>query len=153
MKNKVKNIVLITFCIYSLFFVLGSFLAPVMAHIKQYDFSAILTSTYMFSCHQRPERCFWILGYPVALCARCLGFYLGVSLSAFLVFSKEWSISYKIFWILFVISIADILANSIFKINTFNATRFAVGIVMGILFVNLICYGFNLKKGEDNCVN
>ena len=31
-------------------------------------------------CHQRPERCFWIFGAPVAVCARCLGIYFGAAL-------------------------------------------------------------------------
>ena len=30
-------------------------------------------------CHQQPERCFWIFGAPVAVCARCLGIYLGAA--------------------------------------------------------------------------
>ena len=31
-------------------------------------------------CHQRPERCFWIFGAPIAVCARCLGIYAGAAL-------------------------------------------------------------------------
>ena len=31
-------------------------------------------------CHQRPERSFWIFGAPVAVCARCLGIYLGAAI-------------------------------------------------------------------------
>jgi uncharacterized membrane protein len=31
-------------------------------------------------CHQRTERCFWIFGAPVAVCARCLGIYVGAAI-------------------------------------------------------------------------
>ncbi len=31
-------------------------------------------------CHQRPERSFYIFGTPVAVCARCLGIYLGAAI-------------------------------------------------------------------------
>ena len=85
----IKKFLLVLFCFYSAFFFAGSLLAPVLAHYHFYDLSAVLTSTFMFSCHQQPDRSFWVLGYPVALCARCLGFYLGVMLtSGFMVFKQ-----------------------------------------------------------------
>lgn len=30
-------------------------------------------------CHQRPERCFWIRGRPMPVCARCTGLYAGAA--------------------------------------------------------------------------
>jgi len=41
---------------------------------------AVGRAIYLFFssvCHQRPERCFLFLGEPLAVCARCLGLYLG----------------------------------------------------------------------------
>src|SRR5262249_3929548 len=37
----------------------------------------ILHSAYGRVCHQIPERSLWIQGHPMAVCARCLGIYLG----------------------------------------------------------------------------
>jgi uncharacterized membrane protein len=37
----------------------------------------ILHAAYGRVCHQMPERSLWILGYPMSVCARCLGIYLG----------------------------------------------------------------------------
>jgi uncharacterized membrane protein len=33
-------------------------------------------------CHQRPDRCFWIRGRPMPVCARCSGLYAGAALAA-----------------------------------------------------------------------
>ena len=35
---------------------------------------------FSFVCHQRPERSFYLLGAPVAVCARCLGIYTGAAM-------------------------------------------------------------------------
>jgi uncharacterized membrane protein len=32
-------------------------------------------------CHQRPDRCFWIHGRPMPVCARCTGIYAGAALA------------------------------------------------------------------------
>ncbi|MGH9669579.1 MAG: DUF2085 domain-containing protein [Terriglobales bacterium] len=46
---------------------------------------AALAIFWFFSpvCHQDPARSFWIFGAPVAVCARCLGIYLGAAAGAF----------------------------------------------------------------------
>jgi len=77
----------------STIWVAGPFLAPVgMAHgwISANPSNAlpdnhrlpdllafILRSAYGRVCHQIPERSLWIQGHPMAVCARCLGIYLG----------------------------------------------------------------------------
>jgi uncharacterized membrane protein len=33
---------------------------------------------YSYICHQKPERTFFVLGYPFAVCSRCFGVYFGV---------------------------------------------------------------------------
>jgi uncharacterized membrane protein len=33
-------------------------------------------------CHQRPDRCFWIHGRPMPVCARCSGLYAGAAFAA-----------------------------------------------------------------------
>lgn len=39
--------------------------------------SALLYGIFAPFCHQNPERCFRLDGRPLAVCARCLGVYLG----------------------------------------------------------------------------
>lgn len=38
----------------------------------------LLYSLFAPVCHQRPERCFFLFGFPLAVCARCWGIYLGI---------------------------------------------------------------------------
>jgi uncharacterized membrane protein len=33
-------------------------------------------------CHQRPDRCFWMHGRPMPVCARCSGLYAGAAIAA-----------------------------------------------------------------------
>ncbi|MCM1266110.1 MAG: DUF2085 domain-containing protein [Candidatus Gastranaerophilales bacterium] len=141
--KKIKNLIILIFSIYSLYFVLGSTLAPVMAYFHHYELSAKLTSMYIYSCHQEPTRTFWVLGYPMALCCRCFGFYLGVVVSGVVAIFDRLKLSLKIFLFLLVLTSIDILINYGFGIRTYNTgniTRFIAGIMMGLLFVATLQY-------------
>ena len=145
MKKKFKIVLYFVLCLYSAFFFIGSTLAPILAHFKYYDLSAILTSLYIYSCHQEPDRCFWIFGYPVALCCRCLGFYIGVFITGLIDIFDKLHINLKIFIILFLITVIDIVINYGFGIrhlNTGNITRFIIGLIMGLLFIVFISHLF-----------
>ncbi|MGQ9801632.1 MAG: DUF2085 domain-containing protein [Candidatus Saccharicenans sp.] len=54
----------------------GIFLAPYL-HESRPAWSAFIYHLFSPVCHQRPERSFFILGQPLAVCSRCLGFYSG----------------------------------------------------------------------------
>ena len=153
MKNKIRKIVILLFCLYSAFFFIGGLMAPVLAHYKFYDLSATLTSLYVYSCHQQPDRSFWILGYPMALCCRCLGFYIGVFIAGFVDIFDKLKINLKTFIILLLISVIDIVINYGLgeRHNTGNITRFVVGLIMGLLFVVFISHLFKRqwRKGRN----
>lgn len=143
MKNLITKTILILFCLYSAFFFVGSTLAPIFAHYQLYEPSAQLTATFMFSCHQEPDRSFWLLGYPVALCCRCYGVYLGCVISSIIAIFNKLHLSKKSFIILSSICIIDIIINYGFGIrthNTGNIVRFVVGIITGLLITTVINY-------------
>lgn len=137
------------------FFIAGSLLAPILAHYKYYDLSATLTSLYIYSCHQQPDRCFWVMGYPVALCCRCLGFYTGVFITGSTAMLDKFKISLKCFLVLLLISIIDIFINYGLKIrhNTGNITRFIIGLIMGLLFIAFINYLFERQWRKESNEN
>ncbi len=58
----------------------------VLATILQHMGPSILAEWFRFPlsvvCHQLPERCLLVAGLPMPLCSRCLGVWVGVSLSA-----------------------------------------------------------------------
>ncbi len=52
------------------------FLAPYLAS-KSSPLAGFIYALFSPTCHQIPSRCFFILGHPLAVCARCLGIYTG----------------------------------------------------------------------------
>ena len=148
MKLIFKRTFFVVLCLYSLFFVFGITLSPIMAHFHNYDLSGKLTSLYMFSCHQRPERSFWILGYPVALCCRCLGVYIGVVISSIAAILEKFHIKLTYILVFLFVTTLDITLNYFLKITTSNIQKFLIGMIIGYLLVTFIYFIFHLKK-ED----
>lgn len=156
MKNRIRITFFILFTTYSLFFVIASTLAPVMAHYGHYELSAKLTSMFMYSCHQQPDRTFWFLGYPMALCCRCYGVYIGTAISSIFAIYNKLKINKYLVMLFVLISGIDIYINYGMGIrvhNTGNVTRFIVGIMMGLLITIGINALFNIKKGDGSYEN
>lgn len=149
MKNRIRIILLILFSLYSAYFFIGSTLAPILAHNQYYDLSAKLTSIFVYSCHQQPDRSFWLLGYPVALCCRCYGVYFATMITSIVAIFNKLKLNKITIIILILISAIDIYINYGMGIrvhNTGNIIRFIVGIIMGLLITVCINGIFNIKK-------
>ena len=52
-------------------------LAPLMRARGSLLLSQALYKFFSPACHQMPERSFYVAGYPLAVCARCFGLYVG----------------------------------------------------------------------------
>ncbi len=130
----VKKTVFIILIFYSAFLFLSGVLPPILAHFKFYQLSGNLTYLMSAACHQQPDRSFWLLGYPMALCSRCLGVYLGffVYLSKRLSNLDEDKIKISIIIFLLIISSLDIFLNFLLNINTGIIIRFIIGNCIGI---------------------
>lgn len=149
MKNRIRIILLILFSLYSAYFFIGSTLAPILAHYQHYDLSAKLTSLFIYSCHQQPDRSFWLMGYPVALCCRCYGVYLATMIASIFAIFNKLKINKYLIIILVLISAIDLYINygmGIRTHNTGNTVRFIVGIIMGLLITLGINGIFKYKK-------
>ena len=116
------------------------------ACLTKYDLSAKLTSLFIYSCHQQPDRSFWLLGYPIALCCRCLGFYLGVAISTIVALIGKFNLKLRYFVIFLLFTTTDIFANFIWHKDTRNITRFITGIIMGLLFTMVLNYICNINR-------
>lgn len=53
------------------------FLAPGLESRGSSRSAGFLYALFSPTCHQIPERCFSLRGYPLAVCGRCLGIYAG----------------------------------------------------------------------------
>ena len=51
--------------------------APWLAARHDYTSALLIYGSFSAICHQLPERSFHLLGYPLAVCARCTGIYAG----------------------------------------------------------------------------
>jgi uncharacterized membrane protein len=87
-------------------------------------------------CHQRPERCFWILGAPVAVCARCLGIYVGAAIG--LVVRTSHAIAMRLLIAAAVINALDAATEFAGLHGNWMVVRFALGLMLGMAGALLI---------------
>jgi uncharacterized membrane protein len=74
-----KNVIILIYILTLLGIILWIatiFLAPYLAS-ESSPFAGFIYALFSPTCHQIPSRCFFVFGYPLAVCARCLGIYAG----------------------------------------------------------------------------
>jgi uncharacterized membrane protein len=135
----------------------GIFLAPWLKYRSQ-DLSGFLYALFSPTCHQIPSRCFSFYGYPLAVCARCLGIYCGFLLGTLILpFSTRFSTldlpKAKTF-ILISLPIAVDAAGNVLQIwSSPNWIRLLTGILWGILLPFYLLTGLMelllRKKGKS----
>jgi len=110
--------------------------APLLSHFKQETASSIVYQMFSASCHQQPERSFNLLGHKLAVCARCTGIYVGVSISslAYMLLKKGQCSKTSIKWPLLAALplAADWLGQHLGIWTGWNTLRFATGLLLGI---------------------
>lgn len=117
-----------SFYIVSLFMI-GLIVADVLSPEKIAVFNNVLS----FMCHQQSERCFFILGQPLGLCARCLGIYLGFALCSKNIGKLRRSSYLYYLSIIFIIS--DLIIELGLGIPLNNVSRFFFGLIFSYLAV------------------
>lgn len=80
-------------------------------------------------CHQRPERSFFIFGAPVAVCARCLGIYLGAAIGLLLRTSRR--IAIRLLTIAAALNLLDVATEFAGLHGNWMGVRFVLGIALG----------------------
>ena len=88
-----------------------------------------LQRAFSLICHQRPERSFWIFGAPVAVCARCLGLYIGAAIGLLLRTSRR--IAFRLLIAAAALNLLDGATELAGLHGNWMATRFALGLVLG----------------------
>lgn len=147
-KQIIKKSVLLILMLFSSYFFICAIIVPVAAHYGMYELAGKLDGIFLEACHRQPLRSFWIFGYPVSLCCRCLGFYFAVSIFTLCLLINKLKNNIIIFGILTIAAISDIVINLFFNINTSDFQRFFAGICLGYAAVSIIQFIF--KKGEEN---
>lgn len=99
--------------------------------------SPVLNLFYHNVCHQEDQKLIIIKGFPLLVCARCTGIYLGALIaSVFVLISlRNIKISNILFKFTLVILGADVIINNLFFTNYSKLTAFITG-----LFFGAICF-------------
>jgi uncharacterized membrane protein len=106
-------------------------------------------------CHQIPARCFWIAGYPLAVCHRCFGIYFGLFAGSLITIRSLHHSRERRAWLIAAIvplCIDALLPYSGFWENS-PASRFVTGFFFGVVSAQILLQGageflreFSLKR-------
>lgn len=99
-------------------------------------------------CHQHPDRCFWILGAPVAVCARCFGIYLGAAIGLLLRTSR--TVALRLLVVASSLNALDVATELAGLHGNWTIVRFALGMMLGVAGALLIASSLpeNLPPAE-----
>jgi uncharacterized membrane protein len=96
----------------------------------------VLQRGFALVCHQRPERSFWLFGAPVAVCARCLGIYLGAAIGMLLRTSQH--IALRLFITAMALNALDVATDIAGLHGNWLIVRFVLGLMLGVAGALLI---------------
>lgn len=89
----------------------------------------VLRRGFALVCHQRPERSFWLFGAPLAVCARCLGIYIGAAIGLLLRTSRQ--LALRILIAAAAINVIDAVAELAGLHGNWMIVRFGLGMMLG----------------------
>jgi len=126
--------------IFSFIIVILSIGAPILQTIYGYPDGESIYILLHKICHQYPTRSFWIMNRPFALCSRCFGGYLGLSLASLLITFNNKFFYRIIIGIIFLLpGIIDGLVQLKYSYESTNLIRFITGMIGGIGFFLILC--------------
>ena len=116
------------FAIVPAMFAVVAIAVPVlMARVPEIGFA--VQRGFALACHQRPERSFILFGGSVAVCARCLGIYLGAAAGLLV------RVSRRMAWRCLIAAVAINLADGLAEIagihGNWLGARFLLGFALG----------------------
>jgi len=124
-------------------FVCTAIAAPwLLAHSPEIGFA--LQRGFALVCHQQPERSFVLFGGAVAVCARCLGIYLGAAVGLFV------RVSRRLVWRCVIASVALNLVDWAAELAALHGNwmfaRFALGLTLGATAAMLVIASTDVVK-------
>ena len=125
---------------YLVIILLGSLFAPYLAHWGYLAVSRLIYGVYHIACHQKDNRCLYVLGHKLGLCARCFSIYFSL-----LIFGLIWSLLANVrkkikpirFWLAFLLVTPLILDGLTQSLGLRESTTF-LRIATGCLFSSAI---------------
>ena len=106
---------------------------------------ALLLRTFFSPvCHQDTMRSFWFWGAPAAVCARCLGIYLGAAVGA--IAKIERRLAMWAFAIMLLVNCADAVSEFVGWHGNLPQVRFLLGITLGVSISALVASAVGAKN-------
>jgi len=126
--------------------------APILASRAHFGPASWIYLVFSNVCHQMPDRSFFIAGFPLAICQRCTGIYLGFILGS--LFRNPFlyrSTGIRRLWIL--ASTLPLIIDALLPfagIGTESAeSRFLTGLLFGTMLSSLLLHGImELSSGS-----
>jgi len=125
-----------------------SLAAPWMAAHRWLGGSLSIRQFFSPVCHQDTMRSFWFWGAPAAVCARCLGIYLGAAVGAFAKIDRRlamWS-----FAIMLLANCVDSVSEVVGWHGSLPQVRFALGVMLGVSISALVASGASEKPHSSS---
>jgi uncharacterized membrane protein len=117
--------------IYCLSFLIGGLVTPVLIRFGFPSMADGLYDLFSAACQQRPTRTFWMAGYPLALCSRCMGVYSGIAISSLLCLNRDaFRVSVGLIVGLVLFAVGEKLAEWSGCVAD-NTVRFVAGLALG----------------------
>lgn len=152
-KYKILLVYLLTLC--GIIIWLGViFLAPYLKS-QSLGLQAFCYGIFSPICHQNPSRSFLLFGYPLGVCARCLGIYIGFlgGTGLYPFFNKFSNLTLPKTRIFILMSLPVVIdtAGNFFRIwMTSNWPRFATGFIWGIILPFYFIIGLTDYLAREN---
>ncbi|MBI3695696.1 MAG: DUF2085 domain-containing protein [Acidobacteria bacterium] len=108
----------------------GVILAPLLAESSSVA-SLPLYAAFSWICHQRPQRAWTVGGFPLAVCVRCLGLYLGALAGA----TAGWRFDRRLFLASMAVLAAEWLVEAAGWAGPPALVRFSTGLAAGFFLV------------------
>jgi uncharacterized membrane protein len=119
--------------------------APFLASHSCHNVASVLYYFFFWVCHQIPERSFMLSGFPLAVCHRCTGIYLGMFIGCFIENNAVHG-GPQTRRLLVAVAILPLGIDALMPMTgvwTNNVlSRFSTGLLFGILISSLVVHGF-----------
>ncbi len=117
---------------------LGAIVAAPFFRNRGFDSAGFLYACFAPVCHQTPDRSLFLWGFPLAVCARCFGIYLGFAAGLFLFpflrgLSSVRLPSFKAFALVSFPIVLDFAGNVLRLWSTSNIPRLLTGFLWGAI--------------------
>ena len=139
-----RKIIIYFIIMFLIILIFAGVFTPILLFIQNYSLYLIIHRLLGFTCHQIVERCFYILNFPMGICCRCTGIYIGAILTLCFLFNKTKYITWKLILFILVLGLSEKGVEKFILYTGNNLLRFISGAFLGIgialIIINLLLF-------------